>query len=163
MRSIRLPLTILGRTPVDVFDVVADLRRYPELSPAVRHVEVAWTAPDTTISQWEVNFRRGILRWEEEDRYHRAEGRIEFRQTEGDMAVFEGIWAVEADELGAALTFTATFDLGIPTLADALEPIAERTLVDNTIAIVEGLFGADVVVVDLDGLTGSSVLAGAAR
>ena len=42
--------------------------------------------------------------------------------------------------------FEARVDLSIPSLADALEPIAVRTLVDNTVAIVRGLFGEDVVV-----------------
>jgi hypothetical protein len=31
--------------------------------------------------------------------------------------------------------------MGIPSLADALEPIAVRTLVDNTVSIVRGLVG----------------------
>jgi hypothetical protein len=42
--------------------------------------------------------------------------------------------------------------MGIPSLADALEPIAVRALVDNTAAIVSGLFGGrahlDRVIVD---------------
>ncbi len=31
--------------------------------------------------------------------------------------------------------------MGIPSLADALEPIAARTLVENTVGIVGGLVG----------------------
>ncbi len=31
--------------------------------------------------------------------------------------------------------------MGIPSLADALEPIAVRTLVDNIVSIVRGLVG----------------------
>jgi len=31
--------------------------------------------------------------------------------------------------------------MGIPSLADALEPIAARTLIDNVVSIVRGLVG----------------------
>ena len=37
--------------------------------------------------------------------------------------------------------FSARLDMGIPSLADALEPIAVRTLIDNTVLIVRGLVG----------------------
>ena len=32
--------------------------------------------------------------------------------------------------------------MGIPSLADALEPIAVRALIDNIVSIVRGLFGS---------------------
>jgi hypothetical protein len=32
--------------------------------------------------------------------------------------------------------------MGIPSLADALEPIAVRALIENTVSIVTGLVGA---------------------
>ncbi|MGB6577359.1 MAG: hypothetical protein WBF34_05530 [Streptosporangiaceae bacterium] len=46
--------------------------------------------------------------------------------------------------------FSVRLDMGIPSLADALEPIAVRTLIDNTVSIVRGLVGsADVVTSDV--------------
>ena len=42
---------------------------------------------------------------------------------------------------GRRISFTARLDMGIPSLADALEPIAARTLVENTVAILGGLLG----------------------
>ena len=57
------------------------------------------------------------------------------------MALFEGSWTCTDTPDGARILFQADLDMGIPTLADALEPIAVRTLVDNTHAIVCGLFG----------------------
>jgi hypothetical protein len=145
MRAIRLELITLGRSPAEVYDVIADFARYPAHSSAVRAVEVRWTAEDVTVSRWEVNFRKGILRWVEEDRYFRDLGRIEFRQLEGDVAAFEGSWTCLPDPAGTMIVFEARLDMGIPTLADALEPIAVRTLVDNTVAIVSGLFDGAVV------------------
>jgi hypothetical protein len=40
--------------------------------------------------------------------------------------------------------------MGIPSLADALEPIAVRTLIDNIVSIVRGLVGrAELVTSDV--------------
>ena len=40
--------------------------------------------------------------------------------------------------------------MGIPSLADALEPIAVRTLIDNIVSIVRGLVGsAEVITSDV--------------
>jgi len=46
--------------------------------------------------------------------------------------------------------FAARLDMGIPSLADALEPIAVRTLTGNIVAIVRGLTGrAELVASDV--------------
>ena len=43
---------------------------------------------------------------------------------------------------GSEIVFSARLDMGIPSLADALEPIAVRTLIDNIASIVRGLVGS---------------------
>ena len=95
----------------------------------------------STISRWEVSFRAGLLRWTEEDRFDPSALTITFAQLEGDVAVFDGSWACAEAGSGCLITFRARLDMGIPSLADALEPIAIRTLIDNTVSIVAGLFG----------------------
>ena len=146
MRSVQLDLTIPCRQPDEVYATLADFERYPALAPAVRTVTVTATTERVSVSRWEVNFRRGVLRWVEEDTFD-PEGRtIAFRQLEGDIAVFEGCWSCRPAEGGTTVVFEARFDMGIPSLADALEPIAARTLADNTAAIVSGLFGGGSVV-----------------
>jgi ribosome-associated toxin RatA of RatAB toxin-antitoxin module len=144
MRIVELQVNVPGRTPSDVYATLADFGRYPELSEAVRSVEVTSVTEDSTISRWEVTFRSGILCWTEEDTFDRDALTIDFRQIEGDVALFDGSWQCAAAGENADLTvitFTARLDMGIPSLADALEPIAARALVDNTVSIVEGLFG----------------------
>jgi ribosome-associated toxin RatA of RatAB toxin-antitoxin module len=149
MRSIRLQLTLPGRRAAAAYSTLADLGRYPEFSPAVRSVAVSGTSATTSVSQWEVNFRRGVLRWVEEDTFDADRHQIHFRQLEGDVAVFDGSWSCVDDGADTVVTFAARLDMGIPSLADALEPIAVRTVIDNTIAIVSGLFGDDVRVDDV--------------
>lgn len=141
MRIVRLQLVVPDRSAADVYDILADFERYPELSEAVRSVTVTAAGPDVTTSQWEVTFRSGLLRWTEEDRFDRQALTIEFRQLEGDVALFDGTWQCADVADGCEIAFTARLDMGIPSLADALEPIAVRTLIDNTVSIVRGLVG----------------------
>jgi hypothetical protein len=91
-----------------------------------------------------VAFRNGILRWSEQDTFDRAGLRIDFTQLDGDVEEFAGSWVCANVEGGCRVTFDAHIDLGVPTLADVLEPIATRALLDNTTSIVRGLFGSDV-------------------
>lgn len=60
---------------------------------------------------------------------------------EGNVAVFDGSWECFDAAPGTDIQFSARLDMGIPSLADALEPIAVRTLTDNIVSIVRGLFG----------------------
>ena len=82
-----------------------------------------------------------MLAWTERDVVDPAARRIDFEQVDGDFVVFTGVWAVEPDGDGVTVRFTASFDLGMPSLAPMVDPIAVRTLVDNVQAILRGLLG----------------------
>jgi len=146
VRIVELQLSVPGRRPAEAFETLADFECYPELSDAVQSVTVTEVEADTTISRWEVTFRAGLLRWTEEDIFDRNALTITFRQLEGDVALFDGSWLCEGSPEGTLITFRARLDMGIPSLADALEPIAVRTLIDNTASIVSGLFGGATLV-----------------
>lgn len=141
MRTVRLTLRVPGKPAAEVYATLSDFGRYPELSDAVRGVAVSEVSADVTVSSWEVTFRAGILKWTEEDHFDREALTIAFNQIAGDIAVFDGSWAVSDTEGGTSIVFAANLDMGIPSLADALEPIAVRALVDNTVSIVTGLVG----------------------
>jgi uncharacterized membrane protein len=141
MRTVLLRLHIPDKPASDVYQTLADFERYPDLSDAVRSVAVTEVSENLTVSTWEVTFRAGLLRWTEEDTFDPGALNITFRQLEGDIAVFDGSWAcVDAAE-GSEIVFSARLDMGIPSLADALEPIAVRALTDNIISIAHGLVG----------------------
>jgi ribosome-associated toxin RatA of RatAB toxin-antitoxin module len=141
MRSVRLRLHVPHKSASDVYATLADFERYPELSDSVRSVAVTEVSENHTVSNWEVTFRAGLLRWTEEDTFDPDALSITFRQTEGDIAEFDGSWRCVEAAPGSEIVFSARLDMGIPSLADALEPIAVRTLVDNTVSIVRGLVG----------------------
>lgn len=156
MRTVHLTYRVPLRAPDEVYATLSDLRRYPELCEAVRSV----TVTDTGTSTWEVAFRAGLLRWVEQDDFDPVSRTIGFTQLEGDVAVFDGSWQCLPAARGTEVVFDARLDMGIPSLADALEPIAARTLVENTSSIVRGLFGACAVLTSSQ--VGTPALAGSA-
>jgi ribosome-associated toxin RatA of RatAB toxin-antitoxin module len=141
MRTVRLRLHVPHKSASDVYATLADFERYPLLCEAVRNVTVTDVSEHRTVSRWEVTFRAGLLRWTEEDTLDPSALSITFHQLEGDIAIFDGSWQCVDAAQGSEVLFCATLDMGIPSLADALEPIAARTLIDNIVSIVRGLVG----------------------
>jgi len=157
VRTVRLRLHVPDKPASDVYETLADFERYPELSDAVRSVAVTELSENHSVSAWEVTFRAGLLRWTEEDTFDPGALSITFHQLEGDAAVFDGSWECVDAAQGSEIVFTARLDMGIPSLADALEPIAARTLIDNIVSIVRGLVGtADLVASDVAVPVGSA-------
>src|SRR5262249_24996164 len=107
MRHVQLELVIPGSPMADVYARLADFRPYPHCSPAARSVPGRGEGTAATVSQWEVAFRRGLLRRVEEDTFDAEGYRIDFRQLEGDLAVFDGSWSCAEVEEGTAITFKA--------------------------------------------------------
>jgi ribosome-associated toxin RatA of RatAB toxin-antitoxin module len=157
MRTIRLRLHVPHKPASEVYATLADFERYPTLCEAVQNVAITERSENFTVSQWEVTFRAGLLRWTEEDTFDPGALMITFRQLEGDIAVFDGSWQCVDAGQGSEVLFSARLDLGIPSLADALEPIAARTLVANIISIVRGLVGsAELAASDMEVPAGSA-------
>jgi len=157
MRTVRLRLHVPHKPASDVYATLADFERYPELCDAVQSVAVIAVSENRTMSRWEVTFRAGLLRWTEEDVFDPGALSITFRQLEGDIAVFDGSWTCVDTAQGSEILFSARLDMGIPSLADALEPIAVRTLIDNIASIVRGLLGsAELVAADVAVPVGSA-------
>lgn len=140
MPSVSVAAAVPGARPDEVFAAVADFAAYAGHTEVVREVMVTET-PAGVESAWWVNFRSGVLAWTERDDIDRDGRRITFEQLDGDFALFTGSWAVDPAGDGAAVLFDATFDLGMPSLAPMIDPIAERALVDTIRAILGGLLG----------------------
>jgi ribosome-associated toxin RatA of RatAB toxin-antitoxin module len=128
--------------PEAAYQRIQDFRRYPDVTETVREVVVHPPGADgTVVSDWTVRFRNGLMRWTERDSFHPEELTVGFTQLRGDFEVFEGTWRCSPAERGTVVTFEAAFDLGIPTLADLLDPVAESTLRTNIELILRGLLG----------------------
>ncbi|HEX6358725.1 type II toxin-antitoxin system RatA family toxin [Actinophytocola sp.] len=143
MPTVNLVLTATEVDAAECYQRLSDFARYPELTDAVRSVEVDPPGPDGAVhSRWTVLFRNGLLRWTESDTLDPVARTITFRQLTGDFETFEGQWSVHERETGCDIAFDAHFDLGIPSLAAILDPVAESTLRANILTIVRGLLGA---------------------
>ncbi|PAZ09975.1 cyclase [Streptomyces sp. SA15] len=146
MRHVVLHALADGLAPADVYGRITDFRRYPELTDTVREVRVDAPLPDgSLVSEWTVTFRGGLMRWRERDTFSPETLSLTFEQLSGDFQTFEGSWRCEPRDGGTLVVFTASFDLGIPTLAEILDPVAESTLRTNIARILVGLVGAEVI------------------
>ncbi|MDX2296778.1 MULTISPECIES: type II toxin-antitoxin system RatA family toxin [Streptomyces] len=142
MPEVTLDALVPDATAPAVFERLRDFAAYPQYTDAVREVKVTDTGGDTLDSDWSVNFRNGILCWSERDRVDAAALTIEFTQTDGDFDQFDGAWTVHSHEDDAVtVRFTARFDLGMPSLAAIIDPIACQALIEAISLILRGLLG----------------------
>lgn len=149
MRSLELKLRSLTADADFAFGRIAEFERYPDFVEEVRSVVVhAGRGGGPLKSDWEIVFRSGPLRWSEVDYFQPDLRRIVFEQMAGDFEVFRGSWQVDAIAGGCEVTFEATFDFGIPSLAGVLEPIATKVLKEGIAVIVHKLLGAATVIGD---------------
>lgn len=143
MRHVTVRMTAHDVDPETAYQRIRDFRRYPEVTETVREVVVHPPGPDgTVVSDWTVRFRNGLMCWRERDAFHPEALTLGFTQLSGDFEVFEGTWRCAPSAAhGTDVTFEAAFDLGIPTLAELLDPVAESTLRGNIERILTGLLG----------------------
>jgi ribosome-associated toxin RatA of RatAB toxin-antitoxin module len=147
MRTVLIEAAVPDASADDVFARVCDFSSYPRHADVVREVEVTARVDGTMESDWSVRFRNGILCWTERDVLRPDAGRIDFEQVDGDFESFAGGWTVRQAGDGVHVRFEASFDLGMPSLAPMIDPIAERSLVETIEAVLVGLLGERVVVV----------------
>lgn len=145
MRTTRLRIEVSGEHHAGTaFERIADFARFPLLAEDVRAVDVH-PAPSPDLprdSDWAVNFRRGVMRWNEVEWIDPDRRRIEFEQTDGDFAEFRGFWRLAADRPGGfEVGFEVTYDFGIESLVGIMDPIAERVIHRVIRSVLAGLFG----------------------
>lgn len=124
----------------EVFSVIRDFGNYVTLCDSVRSIVVEPVDDQVSLTSWEVNFHSGILKWQERDTFDAAQRAIHFEQIAGDVDHFSGSWHVMADGNDALVHFQSHFDLGLPMLADMLDPVAQKAIRDNIHSIITGLF-----------------------
>jgi ribosome-associated toxin RatA of RatAB toxin-antitoxin module len=141
MRRIELEAVIRSTPAEEVFDAIRCFERYPDLAPHVQATTVHETFPAPVgRSSWELHFRSGLLHWNEEERFLRDALRLEFVQTTGDFDQFEGCWVLRQEGPDTALHFHADVDFGIPSMAEILDPIADRVIRESVAWVLVGMF-----------------------
>lgn len=147
MQTVTIESVVSGWRPVDVYQRLKDSEVYAKYAPEqVKSVlNEAVDEPNQAITHWEIYFRNGLLRWSERDYYDDENCTLRFEQLDGDFDVFEGDWVMSTTgsdaEPDVLLTFTATFDFGVPSLESIIEPVAIRVLRQAMSKIIGHLFG----------------------
>lgn len=144
MRHVRLEALVPQADAGTVFERIRDFPRYADYTDAVREVRIDRADGGQVSSTWSVNFRNGVLCWSERDYVDADRLHIDFEQIDGDFDRFDGSWLVGQTGDKVTVVFVAEFDLGMPSLAAIIDPIAERALRENMEAILRGLLGEEI-------------------
>lgn len=140
MPSFRVVAVVADVEPREALRRVADYRRWPAASEAVRSVDVEEEGDGVSTSTWEVTFRGGLMRWTERDWLDLERLEHRFALVEGDPHDFDGAWTVAPHAGGCRLELAAEFDLGMPSLRHLLDPIAIEALEDAIADVLHALF-----------------------
>lgn len=141
MRYVAITALLHSTDPQTAYDTLRDFDNFVRLSDAVREIVITKGPGGSLESHWEVNFRSGILKWSERDRFDDANRKITFEGIGGDFAHLVGEWLVESANGSTAVHFIAHFDMGIASLQHIVEPVAEGALIENVHLILQGMFG----------------------
>jgi len=139
MPEVQVDLTIDAEVD-EVWSMVRGVEAYPNYMTNVRSVDILADHGDTRVTAWSVFLKGSILEWSESERIDDSVRRIEFSQLDGDLERFVGYWQVTADESGATrVVLDIDFEIGIPLLAQMLDPVAGRALRDNSEQMLRSL------------------------
>lgn len=140
MPEVKIDMVI--QAPIErVWETVVDIERYQDSMDTVRSVRVVdGDGERRRRAAWSVLLKGSILEWEEEEHLNQEGHTVVFKQIRGDLDHFDGHWALEA--LGPDQTkvvFEVEFEIGIPMLADMLNPVAQRSLQENCTEMLRGI------------------------
>lgn len=124
-----------------VWETLLDLESYEESMDNVRWTRLVGDDNERTRrAEWSVLLKGSILEWEEEERLDHDAYKVVFKQLRGDLEFFDGHWWLE--ELGPNETrahFEVVFEIGIPMLAEMLNPVAQRSLQESCLEMLQGI------------------------
>jgi len=140
MPEVNIDLDI--RAPIErVWDLLLDLESYEESMDNVRWTRLVGADNEhTRRAEWSVLLKGSILEWEEEESLDHDAHKVVFKQLRGDLEFFDGYWSLE--ELGSNEThahFEVVFEIGIPMLAEMLNPVAQRSLQESCFEMLRGI------------------------
>lgn len=133
-----------SRIPVPlqaVWDLMVDIESFPAFMESVQDVRIDSRDGDVRQSSWSVVLKGSILQWTEIERVDHRAHRIEFHQVDGDLSVFEGSWSTSREAGMTVVRLECEFEVGIPLLADMLNPVAVRALRANQEQMLDALEG----------------------
>ncbi|MCL6739373.1 type II toxin-antitoxin system RatA family toxin [Streptomyces neyagawaensis] len=140
MPLVQVEITIAA-PPEDSWKAVVDVESYSACMDSVQSVVVLeGSGEDRRTTAWSVRLKGSVLEWVEAEQLDHASRRFDFHQVSGDLAHFVGHWAVRPSDGGGSLvSLTVEFEIGIPLLAEMLNPVAAAALRDNARQMLQAL------------------------
>jgi ribosome-associated toxin RatA of RatAB toxin-antitoxin module len=128
-------LTITMTTPAPPDQVWALIKRgdtFPSFMDEVVAVDIVESTGGGRTSSWSVRLEGAVLEWTQRESLDEDRRILAFEQVDGDLSALSGGWRVDAETGGGSrVTVDVMFEIGIPLLADVLNPPAVRALRDN--------------------------------
>ena len=128
----------LACPPLQAFEIVCDLERFPEFMPNVVSISVLESEPGRKVAAWNTLVDDAPLEWVEEGLYDHDALTVRFRALEGVFDRFDGSWRVEPRAGGSEVVFELSYEIGLPEIEEIVGPILKDRLVDN----IEGMLAA---------------------
>lgn len=130
------------QAPIErVWETLLDVESYEESMETVRWVRLIETGDEhTRRAEWSVVLKGSILEWEEEEQLDHGAHKVVFKQLRGDLEFFDGYWMLEEIEPNQTRAhFEVEFEIGIPMLAEMLNPVAQRSLEESCAGMLRDL------------------------
>jgi ribosome-associated toxin RatA of RatAB toxin-antitoxin module len=123
----------IDAAPAQSWAAVVDVESYSQCMENVQSVKIIdQDGPDRRSTAWSVYLKGSVLEWVEAEQLDHRSYRFDFHQLSGDLAHFIGHWAVRPGHGGGSIvSLHVEFEIGIPLLADMLNPVASAALRDN--------------------------------
>jgi len=118
---------VIAVTPEQLFDLIADYRKYPEFLPEVKKTTVEGDGPDATV-HYEVDIKATLIKYTLKHRSQRP-ARLEWEMTKGQMMKEnKGAWTLKAVPGGTEATYSIELKLGalVPSFIEKV--LAETSL-----------------------------------
>ncbi|WP_430626297.1 type II toxin-antitoxin system RatA family toxin [Sulfobacillus thermotolerans] len=115
---------VVPASMTSIYKILSDMQRFPEFMKNVESVTIAEQGEDYTHSVWRTKLQGATFQWTERDEFFPQQGRISYRQIQGDLKKFEGFWQ---------------FEFGMPMLASLLNPVAKLAIRENAKAMVRAI------------------------
>jgi len=121
--------------PLDqVYALSRNIEAFPEFMPDVQEVRILEQRPDGyQVSRWVAlikEFKRTI-QWTEEDHWDDVAHTCTFAQTEGDFALYRGVWRFAETESATHVELELEYEYDVPLIGNLIKALLKRKMQEN--------------------------------
>lgn len=137
---------VLPHSPTQMFDLVADVERYPEFLPWCTNARIRKRRGPVIVADLVVGFKMIREKFTSEVALDRENGRIDVRYLDGPFRYLNNHWQFHDQDGGCLIDFYIDFEFRTRFLQRMMEPLfneAVRRMVRAFEARAVELYGAD--------------------